>query len=450
MPEQKASQYKCTFCPSVYSSKSGYYGHLAKHKLLLNAKKAIKHKHGNGVDLKSASPASQKPTSKESADKDARLPFSCRFCGKVFTLADSLKKHLRLHKGNKPFRCLDCGKNFARHGHLMTHKNVHKRNVQCLVCWEVLPSIGDLLKHRQSHPKKGMLKCPDCPLQFKFPVFLLRHVAVHERRRKLKELFPPKDQARTLKVEARTLKVERIYKEEFKCALCQEAFADSKALSEHCLTHMPGPSASKCQFCKRHFSSRAGLIRHIRIHTGEKPFPCLTCGRHFNRKEYLKIHQEKCTVEQSVQTSNAEEIQAENSVDTALSKTNKLYNCSYCPHSFRFPNNLKLHERAHLAKTVFPCSKCGKFYRKRKFKDHDTICNGATALAHNKMFISHLISSPFFTGLLTRLNWEGGGFLQCVLVIRSRGSRRQQTLLFECSSEKQRKQHVLESSRQRY
>lgn len=74
----------------------------------------------------------------------------------------------------------------------------------------------------------------------------------------------------------------------------------------------------------------------------------------------------------------------------------------------------------------------------------------STALAHNKMFISHLISSPFFTGLLTRLNWEGGGFLQCVLVIRSRGSRRQQTLLFECSSEKQRKQHVLESSRQRY
>lgn len=61
-----------------------------------------------------------------------------------------------------------------------------------------------------------------------------------------------------------------------------------------------------------------------------------------------------------------------------------------------------------------------------------------------------LFHLPFFTGLLTRLNWEGGGFLQCVLVIRSRGSRRQQTLLFECSSEKQRKQHVLESSHQRY
>uniref|UniRef100_A0A671M2I2 C2H2-type domain-containing protein n=1 Tax=Sinocyclocheilus anshuiensis TaxID=1608454 RepID=A0A671M2I2_9TELE len=250
---QKALQYKCTFCPAEYSSKSGFYGHLAKHKLLGHAKKAIKHKRGNAVNLKSSSSPGQRPTSQECAD-DTRLPFSCRFCGRAFASPDSLKKHLRLHKGNKPFRCLDCGKNF------------------------VLPSIGDLLEHRQSHPKKGMLKCPDCPLQFKFPVFLLRHVAVHERRRKLKELLPPKDQATPQKVQ-------EIYKEEFKCGLCQEAFIDSKALSEHCLTHMPGPSASKCQFCKRHFSSRTGLIRHIRLHTGEKPFPCLTCGRHFHRKE---------------------------------------------------------------------------------------------------------------------------------------------------------------------
>uniref|UniRef100_A0A671LWE1 C2H2-type domain-containing protein n=1 Tax=Sinocyclocheilus anshuiensis TaxID=1608454 RepID=A0A671LWE1_9TELE len=200
---QKALQYKCTFCPAEYSSKSGFYGHLAKHKLLGHAKKAIKHKRGNAVNLKSSSSPGQRPTSQECAD-DTRLPFSCRFCGRAFASPDSLKKHLRLHKGNKPFRCLDCGKNFARHGHLMAHKNVHRRN---------------------SHPKKGMLKCPDCPLH------------------------------------------------------------------EHCLTHMPGPSASKCQFCKRHFSSRTGLIRHIRLHTGEKPFPCLTCGRHFHRKErHLSLH----------------------------------------------------------------------------------------------------------------------------------------------------------------
>uniref|UniRef100_A0A8C1S152 C2H2-type domain-containing protein n=1 Tax=Cyprinus carpio TaxID=7962 RepID=A0A8C1S152_CYPCA len=317
--EKKTSlRYKCTFCPAEFSSKSGFYSHLAKHKSLGHAKKAVKHKHGNAVNLKSSSSPGQRPTSQECAD-DTRLPHSCRFCGRAFASPDSLKKHLQLHKGNKPFRCLDCGKNFARHGHLMAHKNVHRRNVQCSVCWE--------------------------------------------------------------------------RRQEFKCGLCQEAFIDSKAFSEHCLTHMPGPSASKCQFCKRHFSNRTGLIRHIRLHTGEKPFPCQTCGRHFHRKEVLKLHQGKCTVEQPppLQTSNAKQLQAEHSIDPSK-KTNKAYNCSYCPHSFRFPNNLKLHERAHLAKTVFPCSKhlslhsketayacvhCGqKFDSQDRYLQHEAFCDG--------------------------------------------------------------------------
>uniref|UniRef100_A0A673GRK4 Uncharacterized LOC107714742 n=1 Tax=Sinocyclocheilus rhinocerous TaxID=307959 RepID=A0A673GRK4_9TELE len=339
---EKKAKFICRYCSKSFVRQAYYEEHELKHRVVThhrcdccglyfpNAHKCQSHKHKATCTPLILDPFLQTADHSESIpEKNARLPFSCRFCGRAFASPDSLKKHLRLHKGNKPFRCLDCGKNFARHGHLMAHKNVHRRNIQCSVCWEVLPSIGDLLKHRQSHPKKGMLKCPDCPLQFQFPVFLLRHVAVHERRRKLKELVPPKDQATPQKVE-------EIYKEEFKCGLCQEAFVDSKALSEHCLTHMPGPSASKCQFCKRHFSSRAGLIRHIRLHTGEKPFPCPTCGRHFHRKEVLKLHQEK------------------------------FYNCSYCPHSFRFPNNLKLHERAHLAKTVFPCSKCGKTYSTKK------------------------------------------------------------------------------------
>ncbi|XP_051576932.1 uncharacterized protein LOC127454042 [Myxocyprinus asiaticus] len=341
LPIQNKPHYKCTFCPSVYASKSGFYGHLAKHKLLAKNKKATKYKHVNTVDLKSSSFASQSPADKESTDEDVSLPFSCRFCGRAFTSSHSFKKHLQHHKGNKPFRCLDCGTNFARHGHLMTHKNVHKRKLQCSDCGKVLPSIGDLLKHRLSHPNKGLLKCPDCPMQFRFPVFLLRHVVVHERKRSV-------EQATSQKV----IPKEEIPKEEFKCAVCQKAFHDSKALSEHCLTHMPGPSASKCQFCKRNFSSRAVLIRHIRLHTGEKPFPCVRCGMHFHRQEALKLHQEKCTGVQ-----------------------NKPYKCSYCPQSFRFPNNLEFHERAHLAKTLFPCPKCGKFYSKKKIKAHESLCN---------------------------------------------------------------------------
>ncbi|XP_055065969.2 zinc finger protein 1035 [Misgurnus anguillicaudatus] len=359
-PIQKVARYKCTFCPAAYASKSGFYTHLAKHKLLANTKK-MTNRH-NDVDSGGSD--------KKSSDKIKSASLTCRFCGRVFTSVLILGKHLKLHTGNRPFRCLDCGKNFARRAHLITHKNVHKRKIQCSVCLEVLPSIGDLLKHRQSHPEKGMLKCPDCPMLFKFPVFFLRHVTVHEKNRKL--TIPPEAQATPEKLKETN-------KEEFSCGLCQKAFADSKALSKHCLTHMPNPSASKCQFCKRNFSNRAGLIRHIRLHTGEKPFPCLNCGRHFHRMEVVKAHQEKCSGVQQLpvlQKSNAKQVESKNTVDFASKKASKSYNCSYCPHSFRFSSNLKFHEKAHLAKTLFPCPNCGKYYRRRKIKDHELICKG--------------------------------------------------------------------------
>uniref|UniRef100_A0A672QTI7 Uncharacterized LOC107595368 n=1 Tax=Sinocyclocheilus grahami TaxID=75366 RepID=A0A672QTI7_SINGR len=306
--------------------------------------------------------------------------FPCRHCGAVSRQPSLKVRHRYLHRGSRLYRC-QCGRSFQRQLHLLRHQVQHAESVRfvCARCGNTFEGAHKLTCHKRKHRNgrwcvkkkcKAAFDC-SCGQMFtrpsallwhmlknsklskrtrknsqSFPVFLLRHVAVHERRRKLKELVPPKDQATPQKVED-------IYKEEFKCGLCQKAFVDSKALSEHCLTHMPGPSASKCQFCKRHFSSRAGLIRHIRLHTGEKPFPCPTCGRHFHRKEVLKLHQEKCTVEQPppLQTSSTKQIQAEHSIDAASKKTSKVYNCSYCPHSFRFPNNLKLHERAHLAKT---------------------------------------------------------------------------------------------------
>jgi hypothetical protein len=34
-----------------------------------------------------------------------------------------------------------------------------------------------------------------------------------------------------------------------------------------------------CPVCEKSFNTRTGLARHIRIHTGEKPFPCAFCDR---------------------------------------------------------------------------------------------------------------------------------------------------------------------------
>ncbi|XP_055081359.1 zinc finger and BTB domain-containing protein 8B [Periophthalmus magnuspinnatus] len=46
----------------------------------------------------------------------------------------------------------------------------------------------------------------------------------------------------------------------------------------------------KCPFCPYTSKQKGILKRHIRSHTGERPFPCPLCGKRFTRQEHLRNH----------------------------------------------------------------------------------------------------------------------------------------------------------------
>eukprot|EP00092_Neocalanus_flemingeri_P017935 GFUD01019408.1.p1 GENE.GFUD01019408.1~~GFUD01019408.1.p1 ORF type:complete len:268 (+),score=56.94 GFUD01019408.1:343-1146(+) len=78
-----------------------------------------------------------------------------------------------------------------------------------------------------------------------------------------------------------------------------------------------------CSVCDKKFMKPSQLVRHMRVHTGERPFACLMCRKSFNQKNALQIHMKKHTGERP-------------------------YVCPFCQYAFSQKGNLKTHiQRSH-------------------------------------------------------------------------------------------------------
>ncbi|XP_013202989.1 myoneurin isoform X2 [Microtus ochrogaster] len=211
------------------------------------------------------SPYELENTGEELDQRYSKAKPMCNTCGKVFSEASSLRRHMRIHKGVKPYVCHLCGKAFTQCNQLKTHVRTHtgERPYKCELCDKGFAQKCQLVFHsRMHHGEEKPYKCDVCNLQFAT--------------------------SSNLKIHARKHSGEKPYV----CDRCGQRFAQASTLTYHVRRHT-GEKPYVCDTCGKAFAVSSSLITHSRKHTGERPFICELCGNSYTDIKNLKKHKAK-------------------------------------------------------------------------------------------------------------------------------------------------------------
>lgn len=124
------------------------------------------------------------------------------------------------------------------------------------------------------------------------------------------------------------------------CPICGKVYTASSSYFYHMKHFHKRSKDHECDVCGKKFGTKACLVQHKAIHTGECRYECKECGKRFRSKASLYIHE-----------------QTHNGV--------KSWSCSQCHRSFRWRTHLARHMKRHAAEKGHVCATCGRGFSVR-------------------------------------------------------------------------------------